>query len=173
VAIEYRCDDEVISYLLDKYPRAVLVGRIEKLLPLHVALLFGCTARVLQLLLDNQGYKALCSADEDGNIPLHLWFAESRVAENLTRREPDELRHHTILSDEQVFEKIIEKFSLTEVQKLLSTVNDKNRNMVEAANDIQEIVRYPRRILTRMEKIMKSDQYEADTDDEKEFVVID
>ena len=173
VAIEYHGDDEVISYLLDKYPGAVLEGRIGKLLPLHVAILVGCTSHILDLLLDDKGREALWTPDEDRNIPLHLWFAESRVAENLTRREPDELRHHTILSDEQVFEKIIEKFSLTEVQKLLSTVNDKNRNMVEAANDIQEIVRYPRRILTRMEKIMKSDQYEADTDDEKEFVVID
>jgi hypothetical protein len=172
VAIEYHCDDEVISYLLDKYPGAVLEGRIGKLLPLHVAILVGCTSHVLDLLLDDKGREALWTPDEDGNIPLHLWFSQEYEEENASRlAHNDQPRHYTILSDEQVFEKIIAKLSLTGVKKLLSVVNAENRTIIEAAKRVQHRERFPKRLLCRMEEIMKSDQYEADTDDEKEVSI--
>jgi len=166
VAIEYHCADEIIAYLIEKYPAAVLKGRIEKMTPLHLALLRGCTAGVLDLLLDHQGFKALTSIDEDGNNPLHLWFAHERIADNVSRLAKDEHRNYKVLSDEEVFEKIASKFSLTEMQQLLSIVNNDKNNIIDAAKDIQKFIFYPKLLIKRMEEIMRKDPFEVGTDDE-------
>lgn len=167
VAIEYHCSDEVIGFLLEKYPKAIFVGRVEKVTPLHLALIRGCSLRALEILLDKQGYKALWSRDEDGNTPLHLWFERQRIQDNKNRMAQVKSRQYEISSDEEVFEFILEKLSLTEAQNLLSTVNELKLDMIAAAKDIQHVIHYPRSILRRMQNIMETDKHEVDTDDEK------
>jgi hypothetical protein len=162
VALEYHCSDEVIEYLLQKYSLAIQVARVEKLTPLHVALLRGCTKRVLSLLLAGEGFKQLWTTDDDGNIPLHLWFSRERIQDNHHRLHLAST-NKDILSEDEVLEMILRKLTPRQAQDLLQRANGDNMKMIAAAQAVQSWITYPEQLLTKMEKFIA----DADTDDEK------
>jgi ankyrin repeat protein len=65
------CEDDVIGFVAQSWPKSLLIGDTDQRTPLHLAVIQGCPLESIQVLIEVEP-KALCAADVDGNLPVHL-----------------------------------------------------------------------------------------------------